>query len=156
LLCRPHGSRVFSHIEMHHATSIVRQYNENMSTLKVAVGTVKKSIPAMALASLVKNAFHVEEGGPFFWIRYLSTVAWQAVIPSLASSLIIRGVPQKGFAWLIVLINLRISLPILGRPGFCVPHRRVQNSRNRFCCQSVTVRGRANFRNDFHWSLSLE
>src|SRR5215469_9645248 len=47
LLRRPLFARMIRHIEVHHTAAVMRQDDENNSTRKVAVGTVKKSIEAI-------------------------------------------------------------------------------------------------------------
>ena len=49
---------------------------------------------------------------------YLPTVAWLTTIPSLSSSPWMRGAAHKGLAMLILRIRSRVSLDVLGRPGW--------------------------------------
>jgi len=111
---------------------------------------------AIPLASFDRNVFQDGDGGPFFRMRYLSTVALHTVIPSFASSPMIRGVPQVGLAQLMSRISFRISGSILARPGLLLWRLRVQNCRNRLFCQSMIVRGWAMTKTFRHPSVILE
>src|SRR5919108_37034 len=67
------------------------------STLKVTVGTVKKSHATRSWTWLVRNAFHVGEDGLRTFGRYFSTVDFATSMPSFRSSPTMRGEPQVGF-----------------------------------------------------------
>jgi hypothetical protein len=56
------------------------------STLKAAVGTVKKSQATISSIRLLRKAFHVGEEGLRVQGRYFSTVDLATLIPSLWSS----------------------------------------------------------------------
>ena len=62
-------------------------------------------------------------------------------MPSIASSLRMRGAPQVTFAWDILRIRLTISRSNSGRPERCFRLLRVQKCRNPSRCQRITVAG---------------
>ena len=67
---------------MTHRRSCASMMNTNR-TLKLAVGTVKKSHATRSLTWLWRKAFHVGEGGLRMRGRYFSTVDLATVMPSL-------------------------------------------------------------------------
>ncbi len=72
---------------------------------------------------------------------YFATLDTATSMPSLASSLRIRGAPQVTFAWAIRLMRLTTSRSSPGRPGLRAWLRRVQNRLNASRCQRTTVAG---------------
>ena len=102
---------------------------------------MKKSRDTSSLAWLARNARHAGDGGLERRTLYFSTVALATSMPSLRSSLVMRGDPQDGLARDILRMRSRTSLAMAGLPG--IPRRlsRVQWSRNRLRCQEMTVLG---------------
>ena len=64
----------------------------------MAVGTMKKSIEAIAVAWFFRNVRQVWGGGLFPRGMYLDTVAWATSMPSYRISPWMRGAPQSGFS----------------------------------------------------------
>src|SRR4030095_11440658 len=88
------------------------------STLKLAVGTVKKSMDKSSLRWFFRNAFQVGEGGLQWRTRYFSTVDFAATsMPSLRNSSTMRGEPQRALADEILRISVMTSWGTDGRPG---------------------------------------
>jgi len=88
LLCNPKMSRVSGDIEVEDAPTIMRDDEKQYSTLKLSVGTVKKSIAAIASRWLIKNAFQSLLLSGFFGARRIQreTVRSDKSNPSFSSS----------------------------------------------------------------------
>ncbi len=111
------------------------------STWKRTVDTVKKSSDTSSFVWLARNARHVGEGGLRGRTLYFSTVDLATSMPSLRSSLWMRGDPQEELARDILRMRSRISSAMDDRPGVPGRLRRVQWWRNRLRCQEMTVMG---------------
>jgi len=108
-----------------------------------------KSIETISLAWFSRKLRHVWLGGFFVRTMYFSTVDFDALIPSFASSPTICGEPQVGFIADMVRISSWTSLGVAGRPGLPFLDSRVQCSLNRLHCHRITVSGLTNISASF-------
>jgi len=102
---------------------------------------MKKSIYTRSRRCWSRNVRRVGDGGLSRRGRYFSTVDLATSIPSFASSATILGEPHVGLAFHIRPMSSPSSGEIGGRPGPPNRLRASQYSRNRFFCQTATVRG---------------
>ncbi|MEE9392357.1 MAG: hypothetical protein V3W41_07615, partial [Planctomycetota bacterium] len=119
LLGGPLRGRILGDVEMNDAPSIVREYDEDVeSTLKVNVGTVKKSQAALTSMWLLMKVlqFWREPSFDCFLTMYRSTVDLATSCPSFRSSFRIRGDPQVVLSVEMRLISSMISSVIGGLP----------------------------------------
>ena len=105
------------------------------------VGATMKSIETISLAWFSRKLRHVWLGGFLVLAMYFSTVDFETVMPSFASSPTICGEPQVGFIVDMVRISSWTSLDVAGRPGLPFFDNRVQCSLNRLRCHRITVSG---------------
>jgi len=114
------------------------------STLKVTVGTVKKSIAAMASLWLRRKASQRLAGSRFVETRFIQRemVLSETSKPSIRSSPWIRGAPQLGFSVTIWKMRSRTSFGVCLPPmGFLVFEIILQYQRNPARCHRTTVSG---------------
>ena len=108
------------------------------------VGTVKKSIAAMASRWFRKNVTHrcARSGVRGTRRSHRETVGSEISKPGLSSSPWMRGAPHVGFSAAMRKIKARISLLTGFRPpGLCTREMSRQYMRNPARCQPTTVRG---------------
>ena len=119
---------------------------------KVAVGTVKKSIPTMASWWLRRKTFHRSTTSPGAGLlgMYRDTVLSAMSKPSISSSPWIRGAPQVGFSRAIWRMRSRSSLSMRGLPWRPGRDRHRQNRRKPSRCQRTTVSGCTTTRTSAH------
>ena len=88
LLRHPSASGMPRGIEMKNPSSLMRDHEETVQHTKVSVGTVKKSIAAMASRWLLKNAAHRVAGSGFLGALRIQrkTVRSERSKPSIFSS----------------------------------------------------------------------
>ncbi len=116
--------------------SITRTYR----SLKLIVGTTKKSIDARSWACLRRNVRHVWDGFFDFFTMYLLTVASDTSKPSFNSSPCILGAQHSGLVEHIVRIRFLISGSVFLLPvRWCDFH--FQNILNPALCHRITVSG---------------
>jgi hypothetical protein len=113
-------------------------------TPRVSVGTVKKSMAAIASRWFRRKASQRRASSGLLVARFTQreTVRSEMSKPSLSSSPCIRGAPQVGFSVTMRKINSRSSLV----NGFLPPTRRVRESHAQYNrkparCQRTTVAG---------------
>jgi hypothetical protein len=116
----------------------------------VAVGTTKKSIATRSRRWFSRNARHVGEGGVLLRGMYLATVETATSMPSMASSLRIRGAPQVTFACAILRISFTTSRSSPARPKRPNQLLRLQKRLNARRCQRTTVAGSTIARASLH------
>jgi hypothetical protein len=122
-------------------------------TPKVSVGTVKKSIAAMASRWFLRNVSHRFTGSGFLGARRIhrETLLSERSKPSLSSSPRMRGAPQVGFSATIRKIKARTSLLTRFRPPtWLILETYVQYKRNPARCQFTTVLGVTKTRGCLH------
>ncbi len=113
-------------------------------TPKVSVGTVKKSIAAIASRWLRRKASQRRAGSGSWFACFTQreTVRSEMSKPSLRSSPWMRGAPQVGFSATMRKISSRTSLLIGFLPTACRAREiQLQYSRNPARCQRTTVSG---------------
>jgi hypothetical protein len=131
---------------------IKKQYR----TPNVRVGTVKKSMAAIASRWLRKNVSHLlPTSGPLGtrW-SHRETVGSEIVKPSFSSSPWMRGAPHVGFSTAMRKISARISLPTDFRPSRVAPESHFQYSRPARC-HPTTVLGVTRTKGFFHPAQSF-
>src|SRR5215472_6530788 len=114
------------------------------SIVKVTVGTVKKSIAAIASLWLRKKASQRLAGSGFVGTRFIQRemVLSETSKPSIRSSPWIRGAPQLGFSATIWKISSRTSFDVGLLPtGFRTLEITLQYQRNPARCHRTTVSG---------------
>ena len=114
------------------------------SSPNVSVGTVKKSIAAMASRWFLRNVSHRFTGSGSLGARRIhrETLLSETWKLNLSSSPRMRGAPQVGFSTTIRRIKARSSLLTRFRPRTCLtPETHVQYKRNPARCQFTTVLG---------------
>jgi hypothetical protein len=127
-------------------------------TCLVSVGTVKKSMAAMASRWFRKNVSHRWARSGVRGIRrsHRETVGSDISKPSLSSSPWMRGAPHVGFSAAMRKIKARISLLTGFRPpGFACRERHLQYRRNPARCQPITVLGVTRMSGSFQPAQSL-
>ena len=114
------------------------------STEKVTVGTVKKSIAAMASRWLRRKVSQRLDGSGSLEARFIQRemVLSETSKPSMRSSPWIRGAPQLGFSATIWNIRSRTSFEVGLLPtGFLTFEITLQYQRNPARCHRTTVSG---------------
>src|SRR5208282_5937718 len=136
----PFGGRIVRHADAHQSPSGVAPNYQAIEQLEGESANHEQIDRRDTRSVIAQEYLPALRAGPCRLVRYLATVDSATSIPSISSSLCIRGAPHSGFSLFICRMRSRISRSILGRP----PRRRDfqrQYARKPRRCQPITVSG---------------